>query len=76
VSCVGAKLSSKGLVQRFGVECCVKCKGLVLGVGCYARIRCGFPVKKGISVRIRIQVGRAGCGHFRVRCGCGAEQTS
>jgi hypothetical protein len=37
-----------------------------------ARIRCGFPVKKSISVRTRIQVGRAGCGQFRVRCCAGA----
>jgi uncharacterized protein YneR len=42
----------------------------VLGVGCYARIGCGFPVNKGFSVGIAIQVGRAGCGQFakRVRC--------
>jgi hypothetical protein len=45
----------------------------VLGVGCQARIRCGFPVNKGFSVRTSIQVGRAGCGHFAVRC-C-AKQT-
>jgi len=47
-------------VQRFGVLCGVLC-------GCYARIRCGFPVKKGISVGIRYQAVRAGCGHFRMR---------
>jgi hypothetical protein len=35
-------------------------------------IRCGFPVKKGISVGTRIQVGRAGCGQFRMRCCAGA----
>jgi hypothetical protein len=57
----GAKQTSKGLVQRFGVL-----------FGCQARIRCGFPVKKSISVRTRIQVGRAGCGQFRVRCCAGA----
>jgi hypothetical protein len=41
----------------------------VLGVlcGCQARIRCGFPVKKSISVRIRyksggLAVGSSGCG--------------
>ena len=44
--------------QRFDAWCC-------------ARIRCGFPVKKGFSVGIRIQVGRAGCGQFRMLCGCG-----
>jgi hypothetical protein len=76
---VGAKQTSKGLVQRFGVECCVKCKGLVLcgakqtskglvlGVGCYARIRCGFPVKKSISVKTTYRSGGlavsiSGCG--------------
>jgi hypothetical protein len=52
----GAKLTSKGLVQRFGVL-----------FGCQARIRCGFPVKKSISVRIRyksggLAVGSSGCG--------------
>jgi hypothetical protein len=35
--------------------------------GCQARIRCGFPVKKSISVRIRyksggLAVGSSGCG--------------
>ena len=38
----------------------------MLGVGCYARIKCGFPVKKSISVRIRYRsggraVGISGC---------------
>jgi hypothetical protein len=38
-----------------------------------ARIRCGFPVKKSISVRIRyksggLAVGSSGCGAVRVRC--------
>jgi hypothetical protein len=41
--------------------------------GCQARIRCGFPVKKSISVRIRyksggLAVGSSGCGAVRVRC--------
>jgi hypothetical protein len=59
----GAKQTSKGLAW-----CRVLSK--------QARIRCGFPVKKSISVRTRIQVERAGCGQFRVLCGCGAKQTS
>jgi hypothetical protein len=52
----------------------VWCKvfGVLFGVSKQARIRCGFPVKKSISVRTRIQVGRAGCGQFRVRCCAGA----
>jgi hypothetical protein len=58
---------SKGI--KFGVM-------RVLGVGCYARIRCGFPVNKGFSVGIVISPWRAGCGEFRVWClvwcGCGA----
>ena len=38
-----------------------------LGVRCYARIRCGFPVKKSISVRTKYRsggraVGISGCG--------------
>jgi hypothetical protein len=66
----GAKLTSKGLVQRFGVL-----------FGCQARIRCGFPVKKSISVRIRyrsggLAVGSSGCGAVRVRWRCGVKQTS
>jgi hypothetical protein len=46
-----------------------------------ARIRCGFPVKKSISVRIRyksggLAVGSSGCGAVRVRWRCGVKQTS
>jgi hypothetical protein len=60
----GAKLTSKGLGASAWCPVWVLSK--------QARIRCGFPVKKSISVRTRIQVGRAGCGQFRVRCCAGA----
>jgi hypothetical protein len=56
----GAKQTSKGLAW----------------CGCYARIRCGFPVKKSISVKTTYRSGGAGCGQFRMLCGCGAKQTS
>jgi len=49
-----------------------------LGAWCYARIRCGFPVKKSISVRIRYRSG--GLWAFqdavRVRCGGGGAVLS
>jgi hypothetical protein len=60
----GAKLTSKGLGASAWCPVWVLSK--------QARIRCGFPVKKSISVRTRIQVERAGCGQFRVRCCAGA----
>jgi hypothetical protein len=60
----GAKQTSKGLGASAWCPVWVLSK--------QARIRCGFPVKKSISVRTRIQVGRAGCGQFRVRCCAGA----
>jgi hypothetical protein len=60
---------SKDKVRRFG------CKVLGVLCGCQARIRCGFPVKKSISVRIRyksggLAVGSSGCGAVRVRWRC------
>jgi hypothetical protein len=58
----GAKQTSKGLAW-----CRVLSK--------QARIRCGFPVKKSISVRIRyksggLAMGSSGCGAVRVRWRC------
>jgi hypothetical protein len=60
----GAKLTSKGLGASAWCPVWVLSK--------QARIRCGFPSRKSISVRTRIQVERAGCGQFRVRCCAGA----
>jgi hypothetical protein len=82
----GAKQTSKGLAW-----CRVLSKDKVQGLGAsawcpvwvlskQARIRCGFPVKKSISVRIRyksggLAVGSSGCGagavpskQAKVRC--------
>jgi hypothetical protein len=83
----GAKQTSKGLAW-----CRVLSKDKVQGLGAsawcpvwvlskQARIRCGFPVKKSISVRIRyksggLAVGSSGCGAVRVRWWCCAKQTS
>jgi hypothetical protein len=33
-------------------------------------VLCGFPVKKSISVKTKTSRAVAGCGQFRVRCGC------
>jgi hypothetical protein len=82
VAWFGVKFGVKFNKQGFGAWCCVWCcagakltsKGLGASAWCpvwvlskQARIRCGFPVKKSISVRIRyksggLAVGSSGCG--------------
>jgi hypothetical protein len=64
--CVGAVAVLNNTSQGFGC-------GAWFSVRCQARIRCGFGVKKSISVRTRIQVGRAGCVQFMVLCCAGAR---
>ena len=63
-------------MQKFGVLCgclVLLCKQAKVWLG----VLCGFPVKKGISVRTRTSRAVAGCGHSTVRVqGAGAKQTS
>jgi hypothetical protein len=79
----GAKQTSKGLVLGAVLSAKVWCFMRVLGSAkqtnqakVWLGVLCGFPVKKSISVGIKSMSERAGCGQFRMRCGCGAKQTN
>jgi len=53
-------------VQKFGVLCgclVLLCKQAKVWLG----VLCGFPVKKGISVKTKTSRAVAGCGHSAVR---------